>query len=106
MFLSSCLGVLFAGSPFFTSLGGTPRPIAFRLRGQDPCVDLGPGWFAMGPGVCLRVTFLFFFFGFVFPSSVCPASAVAFAALLSSSVFLWRCVFLFPLVLLLCCRIG
>ena len=72
MFLSSCLGVLFAGSPFFTSLGGTPRPIAFRLRGQDPCADLGPGWFAMGPRVCLRVTFLFFFFGLCFPPPPVP----------------------------------
>ena len=29
----------------------TPRPTAFRLWGQDPFVDLGPGWFTMGPGV-------------------------------------------------------
>ena len=46
-------------SPFLLT-SSTPWPLAFRLRGQDPFVDLGPGWFAMGPGVSLGSSCLSF----------------------------------------------
>ena len=50
---SVCLG--FVSQCLLSSrlVSWTPRPIAFRLRGQDPFDDLGPGWFAMGLGVWL-----------------------------------------------------
>ena len=87
-------------SPALT-VGSTPWPLAFQLRGQDPFVDLGPGWFAMGPGVLVRLFLVSssFLFSLIFLPFL-PRYAVAFADLPSSSVlFVALRVSLFPLFL-------
>ena len=96
---------LFATSPVLTDCR-TPRPLAFRLRGQDPLDDLGPGWFAMGLGVYLGSFLLFSVLVFA-STSWSPASAFAVA---SPSVvvgpFCGVARFLvFLLSSLLCCRV-
>ena len=44
------LGVCFLASPFSGVLGLAPRPIAFRLRGQDPLLILALGDLQWGGG--------------------------------------------------------
>ena len=90
-------GVCFPVSPLSSVRFQTPRPIAFRLRGQDPLLILSLGGLQWARGSVRFFLVLLFLVLVSLPGH--PPLLLLLPPLLSSSVLLWRCVFLFPLVL-------